>query len=39
MQNISMITPCLWFDDQAEEAAEMKVIVFVKATDESEAVS
>jgi predicted 3-demethylubiquinone-9 3-methyltransferase (glyoxalase superfamily) len=28
MQNISMITPCLWFDDQAEAAAEFYTAIF-----------
>ncbi|CAN5831397.1 VOC family protein [soil metagenome] len=28
MQNIQNITPCLWFDDQAEEAAEFYTTIF-----------
>jgi predicted 3-demethylubiquinone-9 3-methyltransferase (glyoxalase superfamily) len=28
MQNIQKITPCLWFDDQAEEAAEFYTTTF-----------
>jgi predicted 3-demethylubiquinone-9 3-methyltransferase (glyoxalase superfamily) len=28
MENIQKITPCLWFDDQAEEAAEFYTSVF-----------
>jgi predicted 3-demethylubiquinone-9 3-methyltransferase (glyoxalase superfamily) len=28
MQNISMITPCLWFDNQAEAAAEFYTAIF-----------
>jgi predicted 3-demethylubiquinone-9 3-methyltransferase (glyoxalase superfamily) len=28
MQNIQKITPCLWFDDQAEQAAEFYTIIF-----------
>lgn len=28
MQNIQVITPCLWFDDQAEEAAEFYTAIF-----------
>lgn len=28
MQNIQRITPCLWFDDQAEEAAEFYTAIF-----------
>jgi predicted 3-demethylubiquinone-9 3-methyltransferase (glyoxalase superfamily) len=28
MKNIQKITPCLWFDDQAEEAAEFYTSVF-----------
>jgi predicted 3-demethylubiquinone-9 3-methyltransferase (glyoxalase superfamily) len=28
MQNIKKITPCLWFDDQAEEAAEFYTSIF-----------
>nr|WP_228021806.1 VOC family protein [Romeria gracilis] len=28
MQNIHAITPCLWFDDQAEEAAEFYTGIF-----------
>jgi predicted 3-demethylubiquinone-9 3-methyltransferase (glyoxalase superfamily) len=28
MQNIQKISPCLWFDDQAEEAAEFYTAIF-----------
>ncbi len=28
MQNIQKITPCLWFDDQAEEAAKFYTAIF-----------
>jgi predicted 3-demethylubiquinone-9 3-methyltransferase (glyoxalase superfamily) len=28
MQNIQKITPCLWFDDQAEEAARFYTAIF-----------
>jgi predicted 3-demethylubiquinone-9 3-methyltransferase (glyoxalase superfamily) len=28
MQNIQKITPCLWFDDKAEEAAEFYTAIF-----------
>jgi len=28
MPNIQRITPCLWFDDQAEEAAKTYVAIF-----------
>jgi predicted 3-demethylubiquinone-9 3-methyltransferase (glyoxalase superfamily) len=28
MQNIQKITPCLWFDDQAEQAAEFYTAIF-----------
>lgn len=28
MQNIQRITPCLWFDDQAEEAAKFYTAIF-----------
>lgn len=28
MQNVQNITPCLWFDDQAEEAAEFYTTIF-----------
>ncbi|CAA9420639.1 3-demethylubiquinone-9 3-methyltransferase [uncultured Leptolyngbya sp.] len=28
MLNIQLITPCLWFDDQAEEAAEFYTAIF-----------
>ena len=28
MPNIQLITPCLWFDDQAEEAAEFYTAIF-----------
>jgi predicted 3-demethylubiquinone-9 3-methyltransferase (glyoxalase superfamily) len=28
MQVIQKITPCLWFDDQAEEAAEFYTAIF-----------
>jgi predicted 3-demethylubiquinone-9 3-methyltransferase (glyoxalase superfamily) len=28
MQNIQKITPCLWFDDRAEEAAEFYIGIF-----------
>lgn len=28
MQNIQTITPCLWFDNQAEEAAEFYTAIF-----------
>jgi len=28
MQVIQRITPCLWFDDQAEEAAEFYTAIF-----------
>jgi predicted 3-demethylubiquinone-9 3-methyltransferase (glyoxalase superfamily) len=28
MENIQKITPCLWFDDRAEEAAEFYTSVF-----------
>jgi predicted 3-demethylubiquinone-9 3-methyltransferase (glyoxalase superfamily) len=28
MQNIQKITPCLWFDDQAEEAAKFYTSIF-----------
>jgi predicted 3-demethylubiquinone-9 3-methyltransferase (glyoxalase superfamily) len=28
MQNIQRITPCLWFDDQAEEAVEFYTSIF-----------
>jgi predicted 3-demethylubiquinone-9 3-methyltransferase (glyoxalase superfamily) len=28
MQNIQKITPCLWFDNQAEEAAEFYTAIF-----------
>jgi predicted 3-demethylubiquinone-9 3-methyltransferase (glyoxalase superfamily) len=28
MQTIQRITPCLWFDDQAEEAAKLYVSIF-----------
>ena len=28
MQHIQKITPCLWFDDQAEEAAEFYTAIF-----------
>ncbi len=28
MQNIQKITPCLWFDDQAEQAAEFYTSIF-----------
>jgi predicted 3-demethylubiquinone-9 3-methyltransferase (glyoxalase superfamily) len=28
MQNIRKITPCLWFDDQAEEAAQFYTAIF-----------
>jgi predicted 3-demethylubiquinone-9 3-methyltransferase (glyoxalase superfamily) len=28
MQNIQKITPCLWFDNQAEEAAEFYISIF-----------
>jgi predicted 3-demethylubiquinone-9 3-methyltransferase (glyoxalase superfamily) len=28
MQNIQKITPCLWFDDQAEEAVEFYTAIF-----------
>ncbi len=28
MQSIQKITPCLWFDDQAEEAAKFYTAIF-----------
>ena len=28
MQNLQKITPCLWFDDQAEEAAQLYISIF-----------
>lgn len=28
MQRIQLFTPCLWFDDQAEEAAEFYTTIF-----------
>ncbi|NJK53734.1 MAG: VOC family protein [Leptolyngbyaceae cyanobacterium SU_3_3] len=28
MQNIQLISPCLWFDDQAKEAAEFYTAIF-----------
>jgi predicted 3-demethylubiquinone-9 3-methyltransferase (glyoxalase superfamily) len=28
MQNVQKITPCLWFDDQAEEAAKFYTAIF-----------
>lgn len=28
MQNVQTITPCLWFDDQAEQAAEFYTSIF-----------
>lgn len=28
MQNIQRITPCLWFDDQAEEAVAFYTAIF-----------
>jgi predicted 3-demethylubiquinone-9 3-methyltransferase (glyoxalase superfamily) len=28
MQNIQLISPCLWFDDQAQEAAEYYTAIF-----------
>ena len=28
MQNLQKISPCLWFDDQAKEAAEFYTIIF-----------
>ncbi|MGH6690812.1 MAG: VOC family protein, partial [Gammaproteobacteria bacterium] len=28
MQHITTITPCLWFDDEAEEAAKFYVAIF-----------
>jgi predicted 3-demethylubiquinone-9 3-methyltransferase (glyoxalase superfamily) len=31
MQNIQKITPCLWFDDQAEEAAKFYTAIFNNA--------
>jgi predicted 3-demethylubiquinone-9 3-methyltransferase (glyoxalase superfamily) len=31
MQNIHRITPCLWFDDQAEEAAEFYTAILSNA--------
>lgn len=31
MPTVQKIAPCLWFDDQAEEAAEFYVAVFKKA--------
>jgi len=31
MQVVQKITPCLWFDDQAEEAAELYVKIFPRS--------
>ena len=31
MQKIQRITPCLWFDDQAEEASEFYTAIFEKS--------
>lgn len=31
MQTIQKITPCLWFDDQAEEAAEFYTAIFMNS--------
>jgi predicted 3-demethylubiquinone-9 3-methyltransferase (glyoxalase superfamily) len=32
MQRIQRITPCLWFDDQAEEAAQFYTAIFKNST-------
>ena len=33
MPNVQKITPCLWFDDQAEEAAKFYTAIFHNSKD------